>query len=56
MSFNINKKLSFVDSFQFLSYLLDSLVKYLSKEFNNKVLDLVKHEGFFLYYGQNYQS
>ena len=25
MSFNINKKLSFIDSFQFLSYLLDSL-------------------------------
>ena len=32
------------------------LVKYLSKEFNNKVLDLVNHEGFCLYYGQNYHT
>ena len=32
MSFTINDKLSFIDSFQFLSSLLDSLVKILGKE------------------------
>ena len=50
MSFNINNKLIFIDSFQFLSSLLDSLVKhlgkddfkYFSQEFDTKVLDLVK--------------
>ena len=50
MSFNINNKLYSIDSFQFLSFLLDSLVKngakddfkYLSKEFDNNVLDLIK--------------
>ena len=50
MSFSINKKFSFIDSFQFLSSSLDSLVKfltegdfkYLSEEFDNNVLDLVK--------------
>ena len=31
MSFTINNKLSFIDSFQFLSYSLDSLVKNLRK-------------------------
>ena len=49
MSFTINSKLSFIDRFQFLSSSLDSLVKnstkdgfkYLSKEFDNNVLDLV---------------
>ena len=49
MSFNINNKLSFIDSFQFLSSSLDSLVKnlnkddfrYLKQEFDNNVLDLV---------------
>ena len=54
MSFSINNKLSFIDSFQFLSSSLDSLVKnlakddfkYLSQEFDNNVLDLVKQEGF----------
>ena len=54
MSFSINNKLSFIDSFQFLSSSLDSLVKnlgkdhfkYLSQEFNNKLLDLVKQKGF----------
>ena len=55
MSFTINNKLSFIDSFQFLSSSLDSLVKnlskdnfkYLSQEFNNNVLDFVKQRGFY---------
>ena len=54
ISFSINNKLCFIDSFQFLSSSLDSLVKnlskddfkYLSQEFDNNVLDLVKKEGF----------
>ena len=54
MSFSINNKLSFIDSFQFLSSSLDSLVKnlgkddfkYLSQEFDNNALDLVKQKGF----------
>ena len=55
MSFNINDELSFIHSFQFPSSSLVSLVKnvgkvdfnYLSQEFDNKVLDLVKHKGFY---------
>ena len=54
MSFTINNKLSFIDSFKFISSSLGSLVKnlskddfkYLSQEFDNNVLDLVKKEGF----------
>ena len=50
MSFNTNSKLAFIDSFQFLSSSLDSLVKklgkgdfkYLSQEFHSDILDLVK--------------
>ena len=47
MSFSINNKVSFIDSFQFLSSSLDSLVKSLSKddlsqEFDSNALDLVK--------------
>ena len=57
MSFSINSKLSFIDSFQFPSSSLDSLVKnlgkddfkYFSQEFNNKVLDLVKQKEFYPY-------
>ena len=57
MSFNINNKLVFIDSFQYLSYSLDSLVKnlvkndfkYLSQEFDSKVLDLVKQKEFYPY-------
>ena len=53
ISFTINNKLSFIDSFQFLSSSLDSLVKnlgkydfkYLNQEFDNNVLDLVKQKG-----------
>ena len=57
MSFIINDKFSFIDSFQFLSSSLDSLVedlskddfKYLSQEFDNNVLNLVKQKGFYSY-------
>ena len=56
MNFTVNNKLSFIDSFlQFLSSSLDSLVKnlskedfkYLSQEFDNNVLDLVKQKAFY---------
>ena len=65
MSFTINNKLSFIDSFQFLSSSLDSLVKnlnkddfkYLSQEFDNNVLDLVKQKGFYPYeYMSNFEK
>ena len=50
MSFTINNKLSFIGSFQFLIFSLESLVKnlgkddfkYFNQEFDNNVLDLVK--------------
>ena len=56
MNFSINNKLSFIDSFQLLSSSLDSLVKnlwkdsfkYLRKEFDNNVFDLIKQKGFIL--------
>ena len=62
ISFSINNKLSFIDSFQFLSYSLDSLVKnlvnddfkYLSQEFDNNVLDLVKQKRFYPYEYMNH--
>ena len=55
MSFSINNTLSFIDSFQFLSSSLDSLVenldkddfKYLSQAFDNNVLDLLMQKAFF---------
>ena len=57
MSFNINCKLIFIDSFQFLNFSLDLLVKnfskndlkYLSQKFDNEVSDLVKQRGFYLH-------
>ena len=57
MSFSINNKLIFIDSFQFLSSSLDRLVKnlskdhfrYLNQEFDNNVLDLVQRKGFYPY-------
>ena len=57
MSFNINNMLIFIESFQLLSSSLDSLVKglgkngfkYLSQEFDSKVLDLAKQRGFYPY-------
>ena len=55
MSFTINNKLSFINIIQFPSSSLDSLVKklnkndfkYLSQEFGNSVLDLVKQKRLF---------
>ena len=57
MSFTINNKLIFIKNFQFVSSSSDSLVKslgkddlkYLSQEFDNSVLDLVKQKGFYPY-------
>ena len=57
MSFTINNKLIFIDSFQLLSSSLDSLVKdlknndfkYLIQEFHKNKLDLVKQKGFYPY-------
>ena len=57
MDFTINNKLSFIDSFQFLSSSLDILVKnfgkddfkHLSQEFEKNVLHLVKQKGFYPY-------
>ena len=57
MSFSINSKLFFIDSFQFLSSSLDNLIKtlykddfkYLSQKFDNNVLDLVNQKGFYPY-------
>ena len=55
MCFSINNKLSLIDSFQFLCSSLDSLIKnlgkndfkYLSQEFDNNLLDLVKQNRFY---------
>ena len=60
--FSINSKLSFIESLQFLSSSLDSLVKdlhnddfkYLNQEFENSVLDLVKQKRFYLYEYMNH--
>ena len=57
MNFNIYNKVIFIDNFQFLSSSLDSLIKnlgkndfkYLTQEFDSKVLDLVKQEVFYPY-------
>ena len=53
MSFNINNKLIFIESFQFLSSSLESLVKklckddkYLSQNFDSKLIYLPKKKGF----------
>ena len=64
MTFTVNK-LSFNDSFQFLSSSSGRLVKKLSKdnfqdlsqEFSNKILDLVKQKGQFPYeYKSNFEK
>ena len=57
VSFNISNKLVFIDSFQFLSPYLDSLLKnfdaddftYLSQEFDSKVLYSDRQKGFYPY-------
>ena len=57
MSFIINKRLGLIDSFQFLSSFLDTLVKnsnrdnvkYLSQEFDKDKLDLVREKRFYPY-------
>ena len=57
MCFTISNKLRFIDSFKFLCSSLDSLVKnlnkddfkYLSQEFDNNVLDLVKEKELYPY-------
>ena len=56
MSFSINNKLILIDNFRFLSSSSDSLVKnstkdfkYLSQDFHNNELDLVKQKGFYPY-------
>ena len=57
MNFNNSNKSIFIDSLQYLSSSSDSLVKnldkddfkYLSQEFDIKVLDLVKQKGFYPY-------
>ena len=55
INFSIKNKLSFIDSVQFLSSSLDSIVKNLNKnyfkclsqEFDNNVLNLLKQKGFY---------
>ena len=57
MNFNINNKLNFIDRFQVISHSLESLdknlskddFKYLSQQFDSKVLDLVKQKWFYPY-------
>ena len=65
MSFSINNKISFIDSFQFLGSSLNSLVKnlgkddfkYLSQEFDNNLLVLVKQQSFYPYeYMSNFEK
>ena len=53
MSFNINDKLIFIESFQFLSSSLEGLVKtlckddkYLSQNFDSTLINLPKKKGF----------
>ena len=57
ISFTINNEFSFIGSFQFLSYLLDSFIKtlstdefkYLYQEFDHNVSDLVQQKRSYLY-------
>ena len=64
-SHGLEKYMSFIDSFQFLSSSWDSLFKnlnkddfkYLSQEYDNNVLDLVKQNGFYRYeYMSNFEK
>ena len=65
MGFNINNKLIIIDSFEFLSSSLHALfinlgkddLKYLSQEFNSKVLYLIKKNGlYFCRYMSGFES
>ena len=60
MSITINNKLSFINSFQFVSSSLNLSkdgFKYLSQEFDNNVLDLVKQKEFYPYeYMSNFEK
>ena len=55
MSFSLKNKLSFIDSFQFVSSSFNRLVKnldkddfkYSSQEFDNNVLDFMKQKEFY---------
>ena len=55
ISFNINNKLIFMDTYKFLSSSLESLVKnvnkddfkYSSHEFDSKILHLLNQKGFY---------
>ena len=57
ITFSLNNKLVFIDSFQFISTSWDILVKnlgendfkYLSQKFDSEVLDLVKQKLFYSY-------
>ena len=57
VNFNISNKSFFIDSFQFLCFSLDVLVKNLGKddfkclnqEFDSNILNLVRHKGFYPY-------
>ena len=61
MRFRINDKLRFMDSFQFLSVSLDSIVEnlnkddlmYLSQEFDNNILDILMQN---VFYPHDYMS
>ena len=61
MAFTINKNLVFIDSMQFMSCSLNSLVKnlsdndfqYFSEEFSGKLLELVKEKGVYPYEHMN---
>ena len=64
MNSSINRKFSFIDTFQLLSSWLDSLIKilnkdyfkYLSQEVDNNVLDLVKQKGFMIIMKMNMKN
>ena len=64
MSFRLGNNLAFIDSFQFLSFSFDSLVKnlkkndflYASQEFDNQLLELVKQKGYRYEYMDSFEK
>lgn len=64
MSFRLGNNLAFIDSFQFLSFSFDSLVKnlkkndflYASQEFDNELLELVKQKGYRYEYMDSFEK